>query len=305
MKALPSRKPGAAAAREGQPGHGQPGEGLGEGSSASVHAKLEGEDEAPSEVACSSYAVAWVSARDPQKAVNEDAALLVDLGPQGMVACAIDGMGGMANGREAAAITARCVREALDEAPTDDLSGVRNALVDGLEAANTEVVRDLNGAGATVVAAIISPGFVQTVHVGDAEAVVVAGEGKLSFRTVPHSPVGHAMKAGLLDEESALFHPDRHFVSNGIGLDGMQIQIGPRVPFNETDTVALCSDGVTDNAFEQEIVTSLEQGTLLESTSSLFDLCYGRSVAASACTLRADELGKADDITLVVIRHRN
>jgi protein phosphatase len=269
-----------------------------------VHEKLEANDGVPSEVACHGYSVAWVSACDPGKAVNEDAALVVDLGERGMVACAIDGMGGMANGREAAAITAQCVAHALSDVDQDVAACVRSATMEGLEAAHQLVETKLAGAGATVVAAIITPGFVQTLHVGDAEALLVGQTGGLQFRTVPHSPVGHAQDIGLLDETSALFHPERHLVSNGIGVDGMQIQIGPRLPLPDDVTVALCSDGVTDNAYEAEIVRSLERGTLLDSTTDLFQLCNERSAAASACSLRADELGKSDDITLLTIRRR-
>ncbi len=272
--------------------------------STAVYAKIEGEDEAPSEVLCGGFSVAWVSARDPQKIVNEDGALIVDLGELGIVACAIDGMGGMAHGREAAAVTVECLKDALTGEPIDSVAALRSALVDGLEAANRRATNDLKGGGAVVVATMVSSRFVQTIHVGDSEAILMGQRGKLKFRTVAHSPVGYATKAGLLDEESALFHPDRHFVSNGIGLEGMHIQIGPRVPFAKLDTVAVCSDGITDNAYEREIVESLRSGPLLGSTTGLFNLCRARAVAANAGALRDDELGKSDDITLLVIRRR-
>ncbi|MFT7077199.1 MAG: serine/threonine protein phosphatase PrpC [Planctomycetota bacterium] len=262
------------------------------------HSITEGTDEGPKLLSCGSFAVSWVSARDPLKQVNEDGAVVIDLGDRGLVACAVDGMGGMASGAEAAAITVECVLAAF----AGEVESRRSALVDGFEAANERVARELKGAGATAVAVLVDPEFVQTIHAGDAEALVMGQRGKLKFRTVAHSPVGYAIEAGLLDEESAMVHPERHFVSNGIGLEGMQIQIGPRIELSVKDTIMLCSDGVTDNAFEAEIIDALRRGALEESTKHLFDLCRHRAVEASEGRVQAGTPGKSDDITLITIR---
>lgn len=262
------------------------------------HPKTKGTDTDPTSLACGAFQVCWVSARDPLKEVNEDGALVIDLGERGVIACAVDGMGGMANGAEAAAITVEC----LEAAFAGPVESRRSALVDGFESANERVARELKGAGATAVAVLVDREFVQTIHAGDAEALVMGQRGKLKFRTVAHSPVGYAMEAGLLDEASALSHPERHFVSNGIGLEGMQIQIGPRIELAARDTVMLCSDGVTDNAFESEIVDTLRIGELEASTRQLYELCRHRALQASQGLGEPGVPAKSDDITLITIR---
>ena len=270
-----------------------------------AQAKVETEDLAPTEWDAQDFSIAWVSSRDPQKGLNEDGALVVDLGEQGLVALAVDGMGGMTGGREAAAITIHCVRAVLTSAERDPSASLRSLVVDGLEAANRRVTTELQGGGATAVAALVTKDSAQVIHVGDAEALLMDATGNLRFRTVPHSPVGYAQQAGVLDEVSALLHPDRHLVSNGVGLKGMHIQIGPLFPLAPTDTIAICSDGITDNLLEEEFVSTLRGGPLLESTTSLFDLCRARAYAAAAGSLDPGQLGKSDDITLVVLRRRS
>lgn len=262
--------------------------------------KTEGTDTEPTLLEGEGFQVCWVSARDPLKEVNQDGALVIDLGPRGIIACAVDGMGGMANGAEAAAITVECLQAAF----AGPVESRRSALVDGFEAANERVARELKGAGATAVAVLVDREFVQTIHAGDAEALVMGQRGKLKFRTVAHSPVGYAMEAGLLDEESALAHPERHIVSNGIGLEGMQIQIGPRVDLSARDTVMVCSDGITDNAFEGEIIDTLRRGALEASTRKLYELCRHRAMQASQGLYEPGVPGKSDDITLITIRRR-
>lgn len=246
------------------------------------------------------FDVVWASSRDPQKEVNEDAACAVDLGERGFVACVADGMGGMAHG----AMAARICAESVEAACMGGATSLRAAMVDGIEMAHRRVREEVRGGGATVVAVAIEGDSAQIVHAGDAEALVMGQRGKLKFRTVPHSPVGYAQEAGVLDEESALFHPERHLVSNGVGVDGMQVQIGPRLVLGRRDTILLCTDGLTDNAFENEIVGTLRAGQLLGSATKLFDLCHDRIVAASRGEYEDDQPGKSDDLTLMAIRRR-
>ena len=246
------------------------------------------------------FEVAAVSVRDPQKDVCQDAALVVDLGPMGLVACAIDGMGGMMHGREAARVAMEAFEQRLRVISPDE--SCRDAIVESFERAHEEVRSRCPGGGATVVCAIVTEAWIQTLHAGDAEALVVDQRGELRYRTTAHSPVGYAMNAGLLGEEDALVHAERHLVSNGLGVEGMAVHVGPRIPFGENDTLVVMTDGVTDNAREAEIVEALRRGKLLRVTEELLGLCRDRMMQSMVDVSEERTIGKPDDLTLITVR---
>jgi protein phosphatase len=55
------------------------------------------------------------------------------------------------------------------------------------------------------------------------------------------------VQAGLIDEQTALAHPDRHFISNVVGEADMRIEMGPKVELSPRDTILIGSDGLYDN----------------------------------------------------------
>ncbi len=60
-------------------------------------------------------------------------------------------------------------------------------------------------------------GALRPYHVGDSTNLLTGQRGKLEFAMISHSPTGYAMEAGVLGEEEALVHEDRHDVSNLLG----------------------------------------------------------------------------------------
>ena len=103
---------------------------------------------------------------------------------------------------------------------------------------------------------------------------------------------------------AALTHPDRHLVSNGLGVASLSIHLGPTLPFHAGDTVLIATDGVTDNAREGEMIECLRSGPLHVGASHLVDLCRDRMGHAPASRPRTARVGKPDDLTLLVIRRR-
>ncbi|MEM9382332.1 MAG: protein phosphatase 2C domain-containing protein [Planctomycetota bacterium] len=248
------------------------------------------------------YEVALVSAGDPQKEESEDGLVAVEVGDGGLLVCVVDGMGGMYNGREAARTALEVFAEQL--VGSADCVSARSALVGAFERAHAQIQERCPSGGATAACAVVTAEWVQTVHAGDAEALVVTRSGAVPFRTIAHSPVGYAQRAGLLDEEEALVHAERHLVSNGLGVDGMAIHLGPRVPFDAGDTLVVATDGVTDNARESEIVEALRGGGLQRGTEEVFTLCRERMLRAMLGMDGLETFGKPDDLTLVTVRRR-
>ena len=47
----------------------------------------------------------------------------------------------------------------------------------------------------------------------------------MKTQTIPHSPVGYAIEAGVLNEQDAMAHSQRHIVSNLIGSHDVRIDL--------------------------------------------------------------------------------
>lgn len=245
------------------------------------------------------FEVAHASVPAFHKRVSEDAACCVGLGEEALMACVIDGMGGTLNGGAAARLAAETLAELFGTRPGP---GHRRAtLVESFERAHGRIVGLGTGAGATAVGAILTPEDAQVVHCGDAEALLFGQRGRRKYRTVAHSPVGYALHAGLLTEEEAMAHPERHLVSSAIGLDGMTIQVGPRVPMAARDTLVLASDGLTDNVYADEIVEHLRAGPLAAGLDRLMALARGRMERAAEDP-DAPPPAKNDDLTVLAVR---
>lgn len=238
------------------------------------------------------------SARNPvAERPNQDAALVRSLGDKGAVLAVADGAGGHADGAQAS----RVALEALDaQLQSDDLEDWRAAILDGLEHAD-EAVQSLGvGAATTLVAAAVRGDIVRPYHVGDSVLLVLGSRGRVKYQTIAHSPTGYAVESGLLDEEEAMHHAERHLVSNMVGLDEMRIDIGPPLPLSARDTVLLASDGLFDNLSVAEIVDLARRGTLGEAAEALAREASGRM------TLGTEEReilpSKPDDLSFILFR---
>lgn len=248
------------------------------------------------------FEIVFACTKSPDKGVSEDALLCTTLADGRVVACAIDGMGGMQGGREAAALGATALRDHIAE-HVEGGADLGALLVDGFRRAHREVARGCPRGGATAVAAGLSGDGLVTVHSGDAEALLFGPDGGLRARTVSHSPVGHAVHRGVLTEEEGLLHPDRHLVSGGFGIEPFEVEASDVLPFGAGDTLLLASDGLTDNALAAEIGECLRGSSLLDCLDGLVDLTHARMQAA---ILVPDGMmpGKPDDLTVIAVRRK-
>jgi serine/threonine protein phosphatase PrpC len=242
---------------------------------------------------------AWVySRRCPEKAENQDAAGCFVLEAGGLLVVA-DGMGGQAGGAAASQIALGCL-----EAQLASLSGergesgaVRAAILDATEEANRRVLELGIGAGTTLAAAEIFVDTLRPYHVGDSEILVVGQRGSIKLQTVSHSPVGYAVEAGMLDDDEAIHHDERHLVSNLVGSTEMRIEVGSPLALKRYDTVLLATDGVFDNLHLLEIIDTIRAGPLRKVALQL-----ARAAAARMDTPEPGEPCKPDDLTFVLYR---
>lgn len=240
--------------------------------------------------------VAMFSSRSPDKDEskrNEDSFGLIPV-PNGLVIAIADGMGGQPMGGDAADITIKALQKSVEAAQADDL---RAGILDGVESANAAVKALGVGAATTLVVAQIQDKSVRSYHIGDSHLLVVGNRGKVRFQTTAHSPVGYAVKAGVLDEKGAMFHEDRHLVSNMLGVPEMHIDIGSMIRLRQRDTLLLGSDGLFDNLHMDEIVQIIRKGPLKKAAANLHSRCTKRMQQE-----RETVPNKPDDMTFVLFR---
>lgn len=237
------------------------------------------------------------AARCPgRESPNEDAAALIPVADDHYVLALADGFGGHPAGAEAAKIAVRTIQRFVCEAgPTGE--NLRSPIVDGFEKAD-EAVRGMGVGAATTLAVVdIEGNRVRSYHVGDSSILVVGQRGRIKMKSVPHSPVGYAVESGLLDEEEAMNHEERHIVSNMVGSSEMRIEIGPTLELALRDTVLLGSDGLWDNMLYDDIVDRIRKGPLADGLGQLVADCLDRMTDPTP-----DLPSKPDDLTVVAYR---
>lgn len=239
------------------------------------------------------------SSKSPAKDTpNEDAAGIVAAGPDSAVLAVADGVGGAPAGRQAASIAIHCIASAVRDAIRQGHE-LRYGILNGFEAANEEVLALSVGAATTLAVVEIAGSTVRPFHVGDSFMLVAGQRGKVKSQTIPHSPTGYAIESGLLDEEDAMHHEERHVISNVIGSDEMRIDVGSPVELAPRDTLVLASDGLSDNLLTPEIVEQVRKGPLEKVAVSMSRLARTRMDIADGATP-----SKPDDLTFLVFRLR-
>jgi PPM family protein phosphatase len=227
---------------------------------------------------------------------NEDAALVIATAEAGAILAVADGIGGGPAGQLAAELALRCLAAAVQQAEVAQL-GIRSGILNGIERANERILEEGSGAGTTLAVAEFSAGIVRTYHVGDSLILVTGQRGKIKLKTIAHSPVGYAVESGMLDEEQAMHHEERHLISNAVGTRDMRIEVGFPLKLSRRDSVLLASDGLSDNLQLDEIVDRLRMGPL----PSVMDRLANGALERME-TRDAGIASKPDDLTFAVLR---
>lgn len=228
---------------------------------------------------------------------NEDCAAVISVTDETTLLMVADGMGGHINGAAASAFLTRLLEDAILKEEFND-TAVRETILSSIEKTNLKLLRKETGEGTTVAIAEINRNSVRTYHVGDSEILISGQKGKVKLQTLSHSPVAYAQESGLIEEDSAITHEDRHFISNFIGQDEMHITIGSPVLFDKRDTLLLGTDGLFDNLFKHEVIDIIRKGRLDESSKVLAD-----SASARMQSQQNDCPCKPDDLTFILYRH--
>ncbi len=225
---------------------------------------------------------------------NQDCALIAPMS-WGTVLAVADGLGGAPSGQEASKIAVQQLSRCLTEEGTEQ--DARGAILDAFESGN-RAIRDLSVGAATTFAVVEIRGrSFRPYHAGDSSILVCGARGKTKFVSVPHSPVGYGVEAGLIDADEALHHEELNIVSNVVGSADMRIELGTPFELAERDTVVLATDGLFDNVHQEEIVQIVRSGPLDAAAKDLAELATKRMHTSDS-----SKPSKPDDLTFILYR---
>ena len=235
--------------------------------------------------------------RAPAKATpNEDSLALISCNSGAGILVVADGMGGSRAGDLASREAVNALAAATGNG-CDNTDALRDAILNGVEQANTRIGAMNLGAATTVAIVELHGREARPYHVGDSMTLITGQRGKVKYLSTAHSPVGYAVEAGLLDADDAIYHEERHLISNAVGMPGMHVEMGPRVALAVRDTVLVASDGLFDNLQVDEIIATIRRGPLPEAAAKLARHCHERMTRAGD-----DQPHKPDDMSFILYR---
>lgn len=179
-----------------------------------------------------------------------------------------DGMGGHEAGDLASAYVAREVRgwfTSGETPPGEDTESFVRELRTVVEKTNEgllELARERHlarGAGSTVTVACLRDDLLHLVHVGDTRLYRLRNGG-LQQLTLDHSWVAEQQRAGILTAEEAETHPQRHMLTECLGVATDVNVFASTEEVLPGDRYLLCSDGLHGTVSEEEIARILAFG---------------------------------------------
>lgn len=218
---------------------------------------------------------------------NQDAILADDQLGLWLVA---DGMGGHAGGARASQVARETVRDHIA-----DGTALADAVVAAHHAIRDEQRNDpeYNDMGTTIVAlAERAPDF-EVCWVGDSRAYRFSpSTGRLELLTSDHNVAGALVASGALTPDEATRHPQRHVLTDCLGLAG---DGDPRVDlvtgrWQAGDLILLCSDGLSGELGDAEIERILKSADESDSVGVADALLEGALAA-----------GARDNVSVVVV----
>jgi protein phosphatase len=217
-----------------------------------------------------------------------------------------DGIGGHRAGEVAAELAVNHIMQVVAKS---DAKHIRQTIVEAITEASNAIAahsasnENLKGMGATCALAWVIGDKLYTAYVGDSRIYLMRG-GRIQQLTVDHTWVQEAIEKGILTPEQAREHPNVHVIRRYLGspeppepdfrlkfFDGegdMQAEENQGVQLLPDDVILLCSDGLTDLVWNDEILETVRtRPNIREAARALIDLANSR--------------GGHDNITVVLV----
>lgn len=241
------------------------------------------------------YKIGYYSRKAQNKKTPSEDSLLIHPLKNGLIIAVADGVGGSPRGYEASSKILKAINEIKPNLKNEEETN--HAIIAAIELTNQQLIKINNNPQTTLTLCVITENQLKTFQIGDSGLLVCGQRGKLKFRTSMHSPVGHAVAAGILNEIEAMYHPDANIVDNVIGDPMMKIEIGPAIEINRFDNILLSTDGLTDNIPPEMIIEIIKSGPLPEVMNTLTQACQQKITPDQKTPFHKD-----DDMTFILCR---
>ncbi|EZH67198.1 hypothetical protein DH09_04485 [Bacillaceae bacterium JMAK1] len=211
-----------------------------------------------------------------------------------LLAVVADGMGGHKAGDVASELAIQTLREAWKkQAPHATEEAMTTWLLHTITTANERIYEqsltntEMRGMGTTIVCALITKSEVISAHVGDSRLYVMK-ENHISQVTHDHTLVNELFRQGQISEDEAKNHPQKNVVTRALGTENQCNIDVLQHELSDTDTLILCSDGLSDKLSNDDFDAVLNQDIRLEhKADQLLQLALDR--------------GGEDNITFILI----
>lgn len=194
-----------------------------------------------------------------------------------------DGMGGAMAGEFASRVAVEKITRMLPPLFKQNASGISSGFTEVVEELFAEIHKALlylgasyeecSGMGATLSLCWFSSDRMTFGHIGDSRIYYLPSDGGIRQITHDDTHVGWLLRQGKLTERQAKNHPRRNILQASLGAGNQFVnpQVGT-VLFEPGDKFLLCSDGVTDGIFDEQL-PSLLASSLYEAPRLVAEAC--------------------------------
>lgn len=210
-----------------------------------------------------------------------------------MILC--DGVGGQQFGEVAASMCATYLANQWQKTSLMTADQIQEWFDRHITVINSEIYEkgqifsDLKGMSTTLVCASVFENQLVVAHVGDSRAYVYRHP-EIRLITRDHSLVNYLLERGEITLEDAKKHPMKNVITRAIGTDPYVTIDFTQVSLMPSDSILLCSDGLSDMLDEEEMEMILSQNAIL------FD-------QGNRLVKQANENGGRDNISLILARY--
>jgi serine/threonine protein phosphatase PrpC len=217
-----------------------------------------------------------------------------------------DGIGGHRAGEVAAELAVNYIVENVSQSngrnPIQIMESAIHAASQAI-ASHSASKEDQHGMGATCACVWLEERNLFIAYVGDTRIYLVR-DGSIQRLTIDHTWVQEAMDRGIITPAQAHNHPNVHVIRRHLGSvelpdvdfrlwlngdeDTQQAHDNQGAPLKPGDTILMCTDGLTDMVWDDEILRLIVTRNSLKS-------------AAEDLIAQANERGGHDNITVVLI----
>jgi len=221
-----------------------------------------------------------------------------------------DGIGGHRAGEVAAELAVNYITAGVAESNAKKPAYILETAIQNASqsiASHSAGKEDQDGMGSTCACVWVIENRLYTAYVGDSRIYLLRGK-HIQRLTIDHTWVQEAYEKGIITAEQMRDHPNLHVIRRHLGgVKLPEIDFRLRIDDSETneesennqgfhlapgDTILLCSDGLTDLVWDDEILKTIRSKKDMK-------------LAAEALINMANERGGHDNITVVIMSMPN